>query len=209
MGGMVMPVISAPGRVRAERRVAAILYVELRNFTRFSDMLEPARVLQLASEFFGFAAQAAESHGGQTLALQNDTLVAAFSAGPPAQLALHAVRAAQHVQRDFGPIGERWQVEYGLPAAVALGLHLGEAVFGVAGPRGAETYVAFGDAVGIAERLVHRARAGEYVLSEAVIKALGAAATGLGAESLPALELARRQPIPIYGVLLDTRLDFT
>jgi hypothetical protein len=41
------------------------------------------------------------------------------------------------------------------------------------------------------------------------MKALGTAAGALGAEALPALELAKRQPIPIYGIVLETRLDFT
>jgi class 3 adenylate cyclase len=69
--------------------------------------------------------------------------------------------------------------------------------------------VAFGDPVSVAERLVHRARNGEIVISLPVMKALGAEVAALGAEELPPLELAKRQPIPIYGIVLETRLDFT
>jgi class 3 adenylate cyclase len=82
-------------------------------------------------------------------------------------------------------------------------------VFGHAGPIGAQQFVAFGDCVSIAERLVHRARAGEVILSIEVIKALGTAAQSLGARQLPPLELAKRAPIPLYGIVLETRLDFT
>jgi hypothetical protein len=43
-----------------------------------------------------------------------------------------------------------------------------------------------------------------------VIKALGVTAQSLEAEELPALELGgKRPPLPIYGMLLETRLDFT
>jgi hypothetical protein len=43
-----------------------------------------------------------------------------------------------------------------------------------------------------------------------VMKALGAAVQTLGAEELPPLELGgKRPPLPIYGMLLETRLDFT
>ena len=42
-----------------------------------------------------------------------------------------------------------------------------------------------------------------------MMKALGAAVGSLGAEELPPLELAKRPPIPIYGIVLETRLDFT
>ena len=107
-------------------------------------------------------------------------------------------------------MGERWQKEYGLAAAVSLGVHTGEAVFGMAGPLGAQQFVAFGDCVSVAERLVHRARAGEIVISIDVMKALGNAVQALGAQELPALELGgKRRPLPIYGLLLETRLDFT
>jgi adenylate cyclase len=195
--------------MQTERRQAAILHAELRNFTRMSEMLEPARVLALANEFFSLAGRIVRDQAGKVLSVQNDTLVASFAAGAAAQFAANALKAAQDLQREFAPLGERWQTEYGLPAAVSLGIHLGETVFGMAGPQGAQQYVAFGDCVSVAERLVHRARNGEIVISLPVMKALGAAAAALGAEELPPLELSKRQPIPIYGIVLETRLDFT
>jgi adenylate cyclase len=195
--------------MQTERRPAAIVQAELRNFTRMSEMLEPARVLALANEFFSLAGRIVREQAGKVLSVQNDTLLAAFYAGAPAQFAANALKAAQDLEREFGSLGERWQTEYGLPAAVSLGIHLGETVFGMAGPQGAQQYVAFGDPVSVAERLVHRARNGEIVISLPVMKALGTAVGALGAEELPALELPKRQPIPIYGMVLETRLDFT
>jgi adenylate cyclase len=191
---------------KIERKPAAILYAELRNFTRMSEMLEAERVLSLANEFFGLVARAASMCAGQVLWIQNDTLVVAFTGSSPSQFAQQAFQAAQVVQREFGVLGEKWQKDYGLQAAVALGLHLGETVFGMAGSGEAQRYVALGDTVSIAERLVHRARAGEIVVSGSVTRAIGSTS---GARALPPLELARREPILIYGIVLDTRLDFT
>ncbi len=196
-------------RVVTERREAVILFAELRNFTRMSEMLEPQKVLSLASDFFALVASAVEEQGGELLALHNDEQMAMFRSGNLAKDAQQAVTAAQRVQREFGSLSETWEQQYGLRAAVAMGVHLGEAVFGMAGPAGAEQFVAFGDCVSVAERLVHRARAGEFVFSQAVMDALSAAGMELEASELPAIELARRDPIDIYGVLLDTRLDFT
>ena len=209
MGDMAMAALKKRERVVTERREAVILFAELRNFTRMSEMLEPQKVLALASEFFALVASAVEDQGGELLAVHNDEQMAMFRSGDLAKDAQQAVTAAQRVQREFGSLAETWEQEYGLRAAVAMGLHLGEAVFGMAGPAGAEQFVAFGDCVSIAERLVHRARAGEFVFSQAVMDALSAAGTELEASELPAIELARREPIEIYGVLLDTRLDFT
>src|SRR5690606_21815095 len=138
-----------------------------------------------------------------------DSLVAAFRSGRAAQPAAKAMDAARMLLAEFEPVGERWKTDFGFPAAAAVGLHAGDTVFGMAGPAGGEQYVASGDTVSIAERLVHRARAGEIVFSAAVAKALGASALAdWGAETLPALELARRPALPIFGLLLETRLDF-
>ena len=43
---------------------------------------------------------------------------------------------------------------------------------GVAGPRGLERRVAFGDSVSLAQSIVHRARAGEFVMTDSVMGAL-------------------------------------
>jgi len=51
------------GKMLAERNPAAILYAELRNFTRLSEVLDPERVLRLASAFFSLAAAAVKEHG--------------------------------------------------------------------------------------------------------------------------------------------------
>src|ERR1700741_3883597 len=187
---------------KPERRPAAILFAELRNFTRLSEVLQPETVLDLANQFFSLAARAFKDNTGKVLSVHNDGLVAAFAAGAPAEFNGQAIKAAQG---GCGPSGERWQTEYGLPAAVSLGVHTGETLFGFAGPAGAQQFVGFGDSVSIAERLVHRARAGEIVLSVDVMKALGPAVQTLGAQELPVLELGgKRPPLAIYGMLLDT-----
>jgi adenylate cyclase len=193
-----------------ERRAAAVLFAELRNFTRLSEVLQPATVLDLVNQFFSLAARAIKDNTGKVLSVHNDGLVAAFVAGAAAEFNGQALKAAQTIQSEFGPIGERWKQEYGLPAAVSLGVHTGETLFGFAGPAGAQQFVGFGDSVSVAERLVHRARAGELVISLDVMKALGAAVRSLGAEELPPLELGGKRPLlPIYGMVLETRLDFT
>jgi class 3 adenylate cyclase len=192
-----------------ERRQAAILYAELRNFTRLSEMLAPDKVLELANDFFSLCAMGVTANAGKVLSVQNDMLVGAFAAEKQKDFASRALKAAQQLQTEFGTIGGQWKTDFGLPAAVSLALHLGEAVFGMAGPIGAQQFVAFGDCISVADRLVHRARAGEIIISIDFMKALGPAAQTLGAEELPPLEIAKRPPIPIYGLALEKRLDFT
>jgi adenylate cyclase len=193
-----------------ERRLAAVMYAELRNFTRLSEVLQADRVLALTNEFFALAANAAQANDGIVVSVHNDSVLAAFDAGSAEEFAQSALKAARAIQGQFGAIGERWKTEYGLPAAVSLGVHIGETVFGMAGAPASQQFTALGDCVSIAERLVHRARAGEIVISLDVMKALRARVETLGAEELPVLELGgKRPPLPIYGMVLETRLDFT
>lgn len=194
---------------KPERRESALLYVELRNFTRLSEVLQPDKVLDLANEFFSLASRAIIAGTGNVVSVHNDSLLASFVEGDAPKFNEAALTTARSIRGEFGTVGDRWQREYGLAAAVSLGLHTGEALFGMAGPLGAQQFVAFGDCVSVAERLVHRARAGELVLSHAVMGVVSVAELELDARPLPPLELHNRPPMRIYGVLRNDRLDFT
>jgi adenylate cyclase len=193
----------------AERRQAVILFARLRGFTRMTDMLEPERVVRLAAEFFAITQKIVEANGGETVSTQNDSLLATFRYGTPSELVRHAITAAQAVQYGFSNTADDWQRDYGLTAAVSMGLHLGNVVYGSMGPTGHARFIALGDAVNVANRLVHRARAGEFVLSDSMMGVLQVANLELDAQPLPALQVARGPSIGIYGVCVETRLDFT
>jgi class 3 adenylate cyclase len=188
-----------------ERIPVVILFAETRGFTRTSEILQPSVTLARISEFFALVRAAVERQAGTVRNVLNDTLMASFAGNGNAQ---HAVQAAQEIQRDFAVFEESWQRDYGIRAAVAIGLHASDVVFGIAGNPRPEPLVV-GDGVSIAERLLHRARAGESLMSEPVMDALRTTGFVLEAEKLPPLELPRREPIRLFGVLRDTRLDFT
>lgn len=194
-------------KVNAPERIpVVILFAETRGFTHTSDILEPVVVLARISEFFGLVQTAVEGQGGIVREVLNDTLMASFAGDANAQ---RAVEAAQSIQREFAAFEESWERDYGIRAAVAIGMHAGDAVIGNTGKPLPERPHIISDTVSFAERLLHRARAGEFVLSESVIAGLATSQFVLDTEELPPLAMARREPIRLYGVLLDTRLDFT
>jgi len=189
-----------------ERTPVVILFAETRGFTRTSEMLDPSTVLERVSEFFALVWAAVERNGGAVRNVLNDTLVASFAGADSAQ---RAVQAAQDIQKDFTGFEEELEHGYGIRAAVAMGLHAGDAVVGLANAPMAGQSLIIGDSVSVAERLLHRARAGEYVLSKTVMDSLVAAGFELEAKELPPLEMPRRDPMRLFGVLRDARLDFT
>lgn len=189
-----------------ERSPVVILFAETRGFTRTSEMLQPDVVFARVSEFFALVQRAIERHDGEVRNLMNDTLMASFADGGSAE---RAVQAAQEIQRDFPEFEESWERDYGIRASVAIGLHAGDAVIGTAGDPLPRQPLVIGDSVSIAERLLHRARAGEFVFSKTVMDALTATGFAIDAAELPPLVIPRRDPIELFGVLRDTRLDFT
>src|SRR6266850_1351295 len=149
----------------------------------------------------------AEARGGAVVDILSDTVMATFTGQDDAQ---HAVETAQEIQAGFATLAEAWQRDFGIRAAVSMGLHCGDAVVGFAkeSPTPEQLFV-FGDCVSIANRLLHRARAGEFVLSETLMDLATEMGVAIEAEELPPLEIPRRDPIKLFGVLVDTRLDFT
>lgn len=190
--------MTAPARLPV-----VILFAETRGFTRTSAILQPAVVLSQAAVFFDLVRTVVERNGGTAHNMLNDTLMA-FFAGPAR--AQQAVQTAQEIQRDFDNIEDAWARDFGIRAAVAIGIHAGDAVIGAAANA---PQMVIGDSVSIAARLLHRARAGEFVLSAPVMDDLGDNQSAIDAEPLPPLEIPRRDSVQLYGVLRDARLDFT
>ena len=156
------------------RLQAVILFAKTRGFTRTSATLQPQVVLSQAAAFFNMVRGAIKRNGGTVHNVLNDTLMAFFM-GP--ERARQAIKAAQEIQRDFDVIEESRTRDFGIRAAVAMGLHAGEAVIGIAG--------------------------------NAPLMVIGDNCATLNAQPLPPLKVPRRDPVQLYGVLRDPRLDFT
>ena len=148
-----------------------------------------------------------EEHEGAVVDVLSDTVMATFTGQDDAQ---HAVEAAREIRSGFVALAETWQRDFGIRAAVAMGLHCGDAVVGFAenSPHPEQLFV-FGDCVSIANRLLHLARPGEFVMSETLVDLAREMGVSIDAEELPPLKIPRRDPIKLYGVLLDPGLDFT
>ena len=192
---------------KPERSPTVILFAETRGFTGMSDMLDPGAVLARVGEFVSLITRVVEEHEGAVVDVLSDTVMATFTGQDDAQ---HAVGAARGIQSGFTALAETWQRDFGIHAAVAMGLHCGDAVVGFAenNPQPGQLFV-FGDCVRVANRLLHRARPGEFVMSETLVDLAREMGVPIEAEPLPPLEIPRRDPIRIYGVLLDAGLDFT
>jgi class 3 adenylate cyclase len=135
-------------------RQAAVMFVDLRSFTRLSESIALEELAMLLAEFRELVTRAVFAHGGMIDKFIGDGVMAAF--GQPRTTANDAARAldcAIHLQ---GALLE-WKalrLAGGQPAPDAgIGLHFGIAIGGVLHSGSHDEFTLIGDAVNVAQRL--------------------------------------------------------
>lgn len=136
------------------RREAAVMFVDLRSFTRFAETAEPRDLVELLVEYRRLVTHAVFEHGGTVDKFIGDGVMAVF--GQPDPKPDDAERALRCALR-LGEMLARWKEERqreGHPALDAgIGLHVGPVIGGIVETGNHDEFTVFGDAVNVAERL--------------------------------------------------------
>jgi len=134
-----------------EKRVITVLFVDIRDFTRFAEQRDPGVVVAFLNTFFKVMCSVVDRNGGIVNKFLGDGLMAIF--GAPVALEQHAQAAAQ-TAREMGQALEVIRSAWNLPdLEISIGLHTGEAVVGVMGAEDRGEYTAIGDTVNVASRI--------------------------------------------------------
>lgn len=165
-----------PYRWGVEREVA-VMFADLRGFTRLTERRLVYDVVHLLNAYFDRASRAVAEHGGQIDKFMGDGLMALFSIEEPIEAgARHAVEAAIDLLGVIDAINRDLAADLDEPLRVAIGLHCGPAILGRIGGGTTDTaFTALGDTVNTAARLEGIAKSGNAAvcLSERLIKAAG------------------------------------
>ena len=142
-----------------ERRMAAVMFVDLRSFTRFAEAASPKDLAELLVDYRTHVAQAVFDWGGTVDKFIGDGVMAVFGQPRPKEDdAERAIRCALHVSELLA----RWKLKRlkeGRPALDAgIGLHVGLVIGGVLESRLHDEFTVLGDAVNVAERLERLAK---------------------------------------------------
>lgn len=187
---------------------AAVLFVDIRNFTAFSERVSPLVVMELLQAFYSRIEPIVHQHGGTLEKYIGDAVLATFGAGPSgarnAESALlcsyRILEAVKAWNRD------RWRVTR-QPVGVGLGLHYGPIVSGTIGSSVVSQFVVAGDTVNTASRLqdLTRQMDTDLVVSEALLEMIRPEQSGEIAEIFRSLtdcgELhlcGRRSPVRVH-----------
>ncbi|OQP83702.1 adenylate/guanylate cyclase domain-containing protein [Rhizobium rhizosphaerae] len=136
-----------------ERRVA-LLFCDLRDFTRMSQQHLPFDTVFLLNRYFEMVGEAVEGAGGVVNKFIGDGVFAMFGLHNRLnEASLQALTAATEISHGIRLLNQRFESELTRPFRVAMGMHAGTAIIGRIGYGQAAALTAVGDSVNAASRL--------------------------------------------------------
>lgn len=190
-------------------REAAILFVDIRGFTRLSQAKLAYDIVHILNSFFAGAGQAIEGAGGRVDKYIGDGLMAVFEHGQGGRGAARAaVEAAKVIDRELETINQRLAGEITEPLRLAMGLHVGRLVMGRIGWGAAAAPTVIGPAVNVASRLesLAKSRDVELALSRECAVAAGVLIGELTIEDVDIRGLDAAFPVALVSRVRDLEL---
>lgn len=176
-----------------------VLFIDMRNFTRWCEGRDPAEVSALITGFRIRVQQAADETGGMIDKFLGDAAMILFEGSGGAAA---AVDCAQRLMQHMEALAEEARAAGAEPVTAGIGLHCGDVYAGVVGNAERLEYSVFGDTVNIAARLEKLTREVDMpvVASAAVLAEAGAEPARAGWTALPPVPLrGRKSEIGIFG----------
>jgi adenylate cyclase len=193
----IRPVL-AGGDTGREREIA-VLFCDLRGFTRMSESRLPFDTVFLLNRYFQLVGEAVEAEGGHLDKFIGDGALALFGLSEPLEVAAgQAFRAAAAIARGIAELSETLGDELGAPLRIAMSLHAGPAIVGVMGFGESSTLTAIGDTINAASRLEGAAKEFD---AELVVSTVVADRAGLDLAGHPRRSIAvrgRAAPIEVW-----------
>lgn len=143
------------GELREGRRQdMAILFVDMRGFTRLSESMPPHEVSGLITDYRARITAAAKVSGGMIDKFMGDAALIVFEDDSSPQIAARAsLGCAERILWDIADWSATREQEGKPPVRAGIGLHWGSVFCGVVGDTDRLEYSVFGDAVNTAARL--------------------------------------------------------
>lgn len=181
-------------------REATVLFSDIRGFTAMSERLDPQAIVSMLNEYFEIMVDIVFQNEGTLDKFVGDEIMAVW--GAPVGQADHAARAVRAALEMTEALVKfnRFRVANGEhPIHVGIGINCGELIAGYMGSTRTLSYTVIGDTVNTAARLCSHAQAGEIMVTEPIIAALGDRL--LTEERSEAVMKGKALPVPIYRVL--------
>jgi adenylate cyclase len=215
---LVAPAAAATRRARAgpdeaagaERRLA-IMFLDVRGFTRISESRLPYDIVFVLNQFFGVIGAAIEAEGGWIDKYLGDGLLAVFGRDCDVRTACRqALRAARRIDMALDDLNARLMAEFGDRLDVGIGIHAGSLVLGRVGHAGSAALTVIGRTVNTAARLeaLTKDKTCQLIVSRDAARAAGWDAAGLPAEHVQVRGATETLGVIIIARGRDLPMDF-
>jgi adenylate cyclase len=181
----------------ADRRLVTVLFADVSGFTSLSERLDPEDVRAFQNDLFKMLAEVIEQYGGFVEKFVGDAVMAVFGA-PVAHEddPERALRAALLMLDRVELLSARWEICFGGPVRLHLGINTGPVVAGRLGAGGDAAYAVTGDTVNTAARLLSASGEGQILVSGATRQLT---AHAFAFEPLPALSVrGKAEPVEAW-----------
>lgn len=155
------------------QREATILFADMRDFTVFAEVYQPADTLEFLNTYLAIIAEAILRHQGSLVQLVGDMVMGVFNV-PEEQSdhPLRAVRAALDIQQSLQEFNKTADSRFP-SVSFGVGISTGPVIAGYLGMQQRFRFAVVGDATNVAFHLSSLAAAGRILLSETTVRAAG------------------------------------
>jgi|TARA_R110002124_G_scaffold150418_3_gene316933 adenylate cyclase len=197
----VRQAFNQPGYLQGQEREIAILFADLRAFTKFSEQKLPYDVVFVINQYFRHMGEAIEANGGHLDKFIGDGVMALFGLEEDSKDASRkALNAARAMAEELDIMNRNLASDLPSPLKIGIGIHLGQVIVGRMGYGSATSITAIGDPVNTASRLeaMTKEYSSQLIFSQRVAERADGDFTSLQQESVEIR--GRVEPLGIYIV---------
>ena len=204
----LLPAAANPSVGRAQinpgagiERDMAVLFADLRAFTRMAEGRLPFDVVFILNQYFKSMGGAIEGAGGRVDKFIGDGIMALFGVGAePALACKQALIAARMMSEQLGHLNRQIRADLKEPLRIGIGLHAGPVILGEMGYKQATSLTAIGDTVNVASRLeaLTKEFGAELVVSSTLTSRAGVDVSAFETEELDIR--GRKRPLRVHVI---------
>jgi adenylate cyclase len=182
----------------AQERQVCVMFLDIRDFSRFAGDHSPSEVMEYLNTLFSFMIPVINDHSGIINKFLGDGFMAVFGAPlDDSEPCRNAVDASRIILEKIDEMNRGQKIP---PTRLGIGLHLGMAITGNVGGGERKEYTVIGDAVNLAARIEQATKQfqAQLMVSEEVFRALASPA----GEDLGMIELkGQAKPVRLFKLV--------
>ena len=184
------------GSVKSKMMKVCIMFIDIRNFTKFVLDKSPVEIVKYQNAFFSIVVNAVAKHHGIVNQFLGDGCMITFGAPSPlANPSQHAVNAALEIQKELNKEISKGNIPL---TRIGIGIHTGDAVTGNIGNSERQQYSITGNVVILASRIeqLNKEFNSQFLVSGDVMRSID---NSISSELMGAVNIKGwSKPVPVY-----------